>query len=72
MRPSLYIAWQYVAFNKGKTATLVACVTLIAILPIAIELLLEMMGYGVEHMEKSDSTPDRTEVRTGAVLDYLH
>ncbi len=41
MRPSLYIAWQYAAFNKGKTATLVACVTLIAILPIALELLLD-------------------------------
>ncbi|MCZ6874687.1 MAG: ABC transporter permease [bacterium] len=40
MIDSLYVAWEYVKFNKTKTATLVACVTLIAILPIALELLL--------------------------------
>jgi len=38
---SLYIAWKYIAFNKGKTAILVACVTLIAFLPIALTLLLD-------------------------------
>ena len=37
---SFYIAWKYISFNKSKTTTLVACLTLIAILPIALGLLL--------------------------------
>ncbi len=37
---SLYIAWRYVVFQRGKTATLVGCITLIAFLPLALELLL--------------------------------
>ena len=41
MIDSLYIAWRYVAFNKAKTATLVACITLIAFLPVSLELLLD-------------------------------
>ena len=40
MIDSLYVAWKYVGFNQTKTVTLVACVTLIAILPIALQLLL--------------------------------
>ena len=38
---SLYTAWKYVTFHQGKTAILVACVTLIAILPLALNLLLQ-------------------------------
>jgi putative ABC transport system permease protein len=38
---SLYIAWRYVCFNKIKTATLIACITLIAFLPLALQLLLD-------------------------------
>jgi putative ABC transport system permease protein len=41
MIDSLYIAWKYVSFNKIKTATLVACITLISFLPLALELLLD-------------------------------
>jgi len=41
MMDSLYIAWKYVSFNKIKTATLVACITLIAFLPLSLELLLD-------------------------------
>jgi putative ABC transport system permease protein len=37
---SLYLAWRYLAFNKLRTATLVICVTLIAILPLALQVLL--------------------------------
>jgi len=37
---SLYLTWQYVVFHKIKTLILVACVTLIATLPLALELLL--------------------------------
>ena len=40
MIDSLYIAWKYISFNKVKTATLVACITLISFLPVALELLL--------------------------------
>ena len=32
MIDSLYIAWKYVVFNKMRTATLVACITLISFL----------------------------------------
>jgi putative ABC transport system permease protein len=37
---SLYIAWRYINFNKVKTATLVACITLISFLPLSLQLLL--------------------------------
>ncbi len=40
MMDSLYIAWRYLGFNKARTLTLVTCVTLIAFLPLALELLL--------------------------------
>ena len=38
---SLYIAWRYLVFNKVRSATLVACITLIAFLPMALQLILE-------------------------------
>jgi len=37
---SLYVAWRYVWFNKGKTAILVACITLISFLPLSLQILL--------------------------------
>jgi putative ABC transport system permease protein len=40
MIDSLYIAWRYVIFNRARTLTLVTCVTLIAFLPLSLELLL--------------------------------
>ncbi len=40
MISSFYIAWQYVIFNKVRSATLVACITLIAFLPFALQLIL--------------------------------
>jgi putative ABC transport system permease protein len=40
MFDSLYIAWKYIRYNRIKTAVLVACITLIAFLPLALELLL--------------------------------
>jgi putative ABC transport system permease protein len=40
MFDSFYIAWRYVSFNKVKTLTLVACITLISFLPMALQLLL--------------------------------
>lgn len=41
MIDSLYIAWQYLTHNKGKAAILIACITLIAALPLALESLLD-------------------------------
>ncbi len=38
---SFYLAWRYIVFNRFKAATLVACVTLIAALPLSLELLLD-------------------------------
>jgi putative ABC transport system permease protein len=40
MTNSLYVAWQYIRFNKIKTATLVACITLIGFLPLVLNRLL--------------------------------
>ncbi len=40
MLDSLYIAWKYIRFNKIKTVTLVACITLISFLPVSLQLLL--------------------------------
>lgn len=37
---TFYIAWKYITYNKMKTATLVACITLISFLPMALQLLL--------------------------------
>jgi putative ABC transport system permease protein len=55
MRDSLYIAWKYVCFNKVKTATLVACITLIAFLPAALQLLLNESE--LQLLSRADSTP---------------
>ena len=40
MIDSLYIAWQYIRSNKIRTATLIACITLISFLPVSLQLLL--------------------------------
>ncbi|MGD8413076.1 MAG: ABC transporter permease [Candidatus Latescibacterota bacterium] len=40
MMDSLYIAWKYLTYSKARTATLVACIVLIAFLPLALEILL--------------------------------
>jgi len=41
MFDSLYIAWKYIRFNRIKTVTLVACITLITFLPFSLQLLLD-------------------------------
>ena len=40
MIDNFYIAWKYVCFNKIKTVTLIACITLITFLPVSLQLLL--------------------------------
>jgi putative ABC transport system permease protein len=41
MRDVLYLAWRYLAFNRWKTGILVAAITVIMFLPLALELVLE-------------------------------
>jgi putative ABC transport system permease protein len=55
MIDSLYIAWKYIRFNKVKTATLVACISLISFLPAALELLLNESEKQL--MSRAVSTP---------------
>jgi putative ABC transport system permease protein len=55
MFDSLYIAWKYVSFNKIKTATLVACITLISFLPLSLQLLLDESERQL--MSRAVSTP---------------
>ena len=55
MIDSLYIAWKYISYNKIKTAVLVACITLISFLPLALQLLLDESERQL--MSRADSTP---------------
>ena len=55
MLDSIYIAWQYVRYNRVKTAVLVACVTLIAFLPLSLEILLDESERQL--MDRAVSTP---------------
>jgi len=65
---SFYIAWRYVAFNKVRTATLVACITLIAFLPMALQLLLTESERLLQ--SRATSTPLLLGVR-GSALDLV-
>jgi putative ABC transport system permease protein len=38
---ALYLAWQYLVFNRLRSLTLIACVTLIAALPLSLDVLLD-------------------------------
>ena len=55
MKDSLYIAWQYIRFNRIKTFTLIACVSLITFLPLSLELLLDESERQL--MSRADKTP---------------
>ena len=55
MTDSFYIAWKYISFNKIKTIVLVACITLISFLPVALELLLNESEKQL--MSRAVSTP---------------
>jgi putative ABC transport system permease protein len=65
---SLYIAWRYVRFNKIKTATLIACITLIAFLPLALQLLLDESERQL--MSRAVSTPLLVGAK-GSALDLV-
>ncbi len=55
MIDSLHIAWKYIRFNRIKSATLVACITLISFLPLALEHLLNESEKQL--MSRAVSTP---------------
>ena len=40
MMHSFYLAWKYLYFNRLRSSILIACITLIAILPLALELIM--------------------------------
>jgi putative ABC transport system permease protein len=52
---SLYLAWQYIRFNKFKTIILVASITLIAVLPLVLEILLAESERQL--LDRAESTP---------------
>jgi putative ABC transport system permease protein len=55
MIDSLYLAWRYIWFNKGKSLTLVACITLVSVLPLSLEILLNESERQL--MSRAVSTP---------------
>ncbi len=55
MKSSLYIAWKYIRFNRIRTATLIACITLILFLPVALESLVRESESQL--MSRAQSTP---------------
>ena len=65
---SLYIAWHYLVFNKLRSATLVACITLIAFLPMALQMLLTESQQLLQ--SRATSTPLLLGAR-GSALDLV-
>jgi len=65
---SLYIAWHYLVFNKLRSATLVACITLIAFLPMALQLVLTESEQMLQ--SRAASTPLLLGAR-GSALDLV-
>jgi len=55
VRDSLYIAWKYVRFNKVKSVVLVACIALIAFLPLGLQVLVAESESQL--MARASSTP---------------
>lgn len=55
MKDVLYLAWRYLAFNRWKTGILVAAITIILFLPLALELVLERSSERLR--ARADATP---------------
>ena len=68
MIDSFYIAWKYLVFNKARSATLVACITLIAVLPLALEIILDESEHQL--VERAATTPLLIGAR-GSALDLV-
>ena len=52
---SLYVAWQYLRFHKTKAAVLIAALTLITFLPLAVHILVR--ASEVQMLDRSQATP---------------
>ena len=52
---ALFLAWQYLVFNKFRSLTMVICVTLIAALPLSLEVLLDESERQL--LSRAQSTP---------------
>lgn len=68
MSDSLYLAWKYLAYHRGRAATLVACVTLLAVLPLTLGALLDQSEKQL--LSRSESTPLLLGAR-GSALDLV-
>ncbi len=55
MIDSLYLAWRYICFNRIKTITLIACISLITFLPLALKALLSASEHQL--MSRAITTP---------------
>lgn len=55
MIDSFYVAWRYLTFNWVRGLTLIACVTLIAVLPLSLELLLDESERQL--LSRAETTP---------------
>ena len=65
MIDSFYIAWKYLLFSKARSATLVACITLIAVLPLALEIILDESEHQL--VERVQRVPVDKPKQTGGV-----
>jgi putative ABC transport system permease protein len=65
---ALYLAWQYLVFNRLRTLTLISCVTLIAALPLSLEVLLAESERQL--LSRAESTPLLVGAR-GSALDLV-
>ncbi|MEN8800889.1 MAG: ABC transporter permease, partial [Thiogranum sp.] len=68
MIDSFYIAWKYLLFSKARSATLIACITLIAVLPLALEIILDESEHQL--VERAEHTPLLVGAK-GSALDLV-
>lgn len=68
MKDSIYLAWRYISFNRWKTVILISCITLITVLPLALQILLEQTER--QMMARAESTPLVVGAR-GSALDLM-
>ena len=62
MKDVLYLAWRYLAYNRGKTAVLVASIMLVVYLPLTLRVLVASIALGWLSYERNGvvrNTPRR-------------
>ena len=68
MIDSFYLAWKYLGFNRARSAILVACITLIATLPLALEIIMNESERQL--LSRAQATPMLLGAR-GSALDLV-